>query len=546
MSNKSQDGLTPEAAEKVDTLKLSYKEGKIGRRSFMQGALALGVSVTAASAFTEKVLAATPNKGGRFTQALTGGATSDVLDPGEINDSYMIQVSSGQLRNNLTEIAPNGDLIGELAESWEASPDAKTWTFNLRKGVEFHNGKTLDANDVVASMNHHRGEDSTSAAKSIVEQADTIKADGKNTVVFDLKAGNADYPVLMSDYHIGICPANSDGTMDWQSGIGTGGYSLEKFDPGVSTVVKRNPNYWKEGRAHFDEVENLQIADLTARTSGLQNGSLDCIANADPKTLHLLKKAPNIKVLQTNGNKHATLPMLCNQAPFDNNHVRLALKYAIDREQWLNLIVRGYGEVGNDIPLGPANRYRATEDEIPQRKYDLDKAKYHLKQAGLSTLNVPIHMADTAFTGAVDAGQLYAESARPAGINIEVVREPDDGYWSNVWQKKPWSASYWGGRPTEDWIFSLIYASDASWTETFWSNKRFDELMVKARVELDDKKRRDQYVEMQQIVRDDGGAVIPIFMAYVQAASDKVMWPDQVANNWELDGHKNAERWWFA
>ncbi len=546
MTSKSHDGLTPEAELKVDSLKKSYKEGKISRRAFMEGSLALGLTVPAATAFTDKVYAATPKKGGRFTQALTGGATSDVLDPAEINDSYMIQVSSGQLRNNLTEIADTGELIGELAESWEATPDAKTWTFKLRKGVEFHNGKSLEANDVIASLNHHRGEDSTSAAKSICDQADTIKDDGKHTVVIDLKAGNADYPVLMSDYHIGICPANADGTMDWQSGIGTGGYSLEKYEPGVSTVVKRNPNYWKEGRAHFDEVDNLQIADLTARTSGLQNGSLDCIANADPKTLHLLKKAPNIKVLQTNGNKHATLPMLCNVAPFDNNDVRLALKYAIDREQWLNLIVRGYGEVGNDIPLGPANHYRATKDEIPQREYDPEKAKYHLNKAGHSELTLQFHAADTAFTGAVDAGQLYSESARSAGINIEVVREPDDGYWSNVWQKKPWSASYWGGRPTEDWIFSLIYASDASWTETFWSNKRFDELLVQARVELDEKKRREMYVEMQRLCRDDSGAVIPIFMAYVQATSDKVMWGDNVASNWELDGHKNAERWWFA
>lgn len=546
MSDKTKDDLTPEAAHKFDTLKVSYRDDKIARRTFMQGALALGVSVTTATAFTDKVRAATPKKGGRFVQALTGGATSDVLDPGEINDSYMIQVSSGQLRNNLTEIAPNGDLIGELAESWEATPDAKTWTFELRKGIEFHNGKTLDADDIIASLNHHRHEDSTSAAKSLVEQAADIRSDGKNTVVIELKAGNADYPVLMSDYHLGICPANSDGTMDWQSGIGTGGYSLVNFDAGVSTVVKRNPNYWKGGRAHFDEVENLQIADLTARTSGLQNGSLDCIANADPKTLHLLKKTPGIKVLQTNGNKHATLPMLVDIPPFDSNDVRLALKYAIDREQWLDLILRGYGEVGNDFPIGPANTYRATTDEIPQRMYDPDKARYHLKKAGHDKLTVQISMADTAFTGAVDAGQLYRESARPAGIDIEVVREPDDGYWSAVWQNKPWCASYWGGRPTEDWIFSLIYATGASWSETRWGNERFMELLVQARVELDEKKRREQYVEMQRIVRDDGGAVIPLFMAYVQATNDKVMWGDVVGNNWELDGHKNAERWWFS
>ena len=98
----------------------------------------------------------------------------------------------------------------------------------------------------------------------------------------------------------------------------------------------------------------------------------------------------------------------------------------------MKVVARGYGELGNDNPIGPANVYRATTDELPQRQYDPDKAKYHLKKAGFDSLNVQFHAAETGFGGSIDAGQLMAETARPAGINIEVVREPDDGYWSNV------------------------------------------------------------------------------------------------------------------
>ncbi|MDH3473471.1 MAG: ABC transporter substrate-binding protein [Rhodospirillales bacterium] len=523
------------------------RQGKISRREFMGRALAFGATVSLATALASKaVKAAAPKKGGDFRQGLTGGSTSDVLDPAQTLDSYMINVSSGQLRNNLTEIAPDGRLIGELAESWEASDDAVTWTFKLRKGVEFHNGKSLDANDVVASFNHHRGEDTKSAAKGIVDPIADVKADGKDTVVFTLKGGNADFPFLASDYHLTICPANDDGTMDWQSGVGTGGYVLERFDPGVNTVVKRNPNYWKEGRAFFDTVENLFIADAAARTNAVKTGEIHAMSNLDLKTVHLLQRDENIQVFPVNGNKHATLPMLTNVAPFDNNDVRLALKYAIDREELVQKILKGQGEVGNDHPVGPANIYRATPEELPQRPYDPEKAKFHLKKAGMDKLAVSLHLADSAFEGAVDAGQLYAESAKAAGIEIKVVREPNDGYWSNVWLVKPWVASYWGGRPTEDWVFSQIYSSGADWNESKWENERFNKLLVEARAELDTKRRREIYVEMQRIVHEDCGSVIPIFMAYTHAASKKIGLPEQIANNWELDGHKDAERWWFV
>ncbi len=169
--------------------------GKIRRREFMGRAVALGATTAFASSMASKAAkAADPKKGGRLRTALTGGSTADSLDPATILDAYMIGVSFGQLRNCLTEIAPDNSLIGELAESWDASDDAITWTFKLRKGVEFHNGKTLDATDVVESINHHRGEDSKSAAKGIIAAITDIKADGADTVVSTPSGGSADFP----------------------------------------------------------------------------------------------------------------------------------------------------------------------------------------------------------------------------------------------------------------------------------------------------------------------------------------------------------------
>ncbi|NKB63294.1 MAG: peptide ABC transporter substrate-binding protein [Gammaproteobacteria bacterium] len=526
-------------------LQNSFEQGQMSRRSFMMGAVALGVSMTAASGLLSRAEAATPQKGGRLRIGLTGGSTSDILDPGQILDLYMLNVQFGQVRNGLTEVAASGELIPELAESWDATADAKTWTFQIRKGVEFHNGKSLTAADVVDSINHHLGEGSTSAAKGILSGIESVKADGNHTVVIALSGGDADFPFLMSDYHLNICPSNGDGTIDWQSGVGTGGYVLTENDPGVRTFTVRNPNYWKEGMAHFDEIETLQIADPSARSNALRTDAIDCMNNVEVKTIDRMKKLPGINIKATTGNKQVTLPMRTDTAPFDNNHVRLAVKHIVDRQQWLEKVVYGYGEIGNDSPIGPANIYRATTDEIPQREYDTDKAKYHLKQAGLDSLSIQFHAADTGFGGAVDAGQLMRESAKPAGIDIEVIREPDDGYWSNVWMQKAFSACYWSGRPTENWMFSQVYAADASWNDTYWKHDRFNELLIQGRAELDTGKRREIYVEMQRIVHDEGGVCLPLFQSDVMAYNDKLEVPEVVGNNWELDGGKNAERWWF-
>ena len=534
-----------EAVDKINRLRSSLASGKIGRRGFMAASIALGLSATAASSMFNKAWAAA-KKGGRLRIGTTGGATSDVLDPGLILDSYMINVLFGQVRNNLTEVAATGDLVPELAESWDSTPDAKVWTFKIRQGVEFHNGKTLDSQDVVDSIRHHLTEDSKSAAKAILGGIESVEADGKHGVAVTLKGGDADFPFLMSDYHVLICPSNGDGTIDWESGTGTGGYALVEHEPGIRTLTKRNPNYWKEGRAHFDEVETLQIADPNARLNALRTNSVDCINNVDLKIVERLKRVPGLHVEAVTGNKQLTLPMRTDTPPFDNNDVRLAIKSVINREEWLEKIIFGYGELGNDNPIGPANIYRATTEELPQRVYDPDKAKHHLKQAGLDSLSVQFHAAETAFAGAVNAAQLLQESARAAGIDIEVVREPDDGYWSNVWMNKAFSACYWSGRPTENWIFSQIYAADASWNDTFWKHDRFNELLVQARAELDKAKRREMYVEMQRIVHNEGGVGLPLFQADTMAYSDKLHVPEVIGNNWELDGHKNAERWWFA
>ncbi len=530
--------------KKLDYYAKLLELGRISRREFIGRAVAFGATTALATTMAGKALrAATPKRGGTLRVALGEGSTTDSLDPATYGTNYTLFVGYG-LHNYLTEVSNTGELAPELCESWDASDDAVTWTFKLRKGIEFHNGKTMDAADVVASFNHHRGEDTISPAKVILDPVVEIKADGKNTVVFSLREGNADFPYIVSDYHIAILPAK-DGGVEWESGTGTGGYILESYEPGVLARLKRNPNYWKEGRAHFDGAEVLAIIDPAARTNALTTNEVDAISRVELKTADRLALNPDIRLEETSGGAHYTVPMRTDTPPFDDNHVRMALKLALDREKMLQTILRGHGSVGNDHPIGLAYRYHATEDELPQRVYDPDKARWHLKQAGLSSLKVDLSAADAAFNGAVDAAVIYKEHAREAGIEINVIREPNDGYWESIWMKKPWCMSYWDGRLTEDMMLSTVYAGTAPWNESFWKHPRFDELLVAARAELDDAKRREMYVEMQRIVSNEGGGITPMFNSYVFAMRTNVQ-HGPMAANWTLDGNKGMERWWFA
>ena len=525
----------------VKSIERMFTEGLINRREFISRLSALGIAVTMSPLLVPgKVEAAVPKKGGHFKMGITGGSTTDSMDPATFT-SNMNQNINWQIRNNLVEVDSNFNAIPELAESWDATPDAKVWSFKLRKGVEFHNGKTMTAEDVVFSINHHRGEDSKSAGKGYLKNIADIKADGKHEVVFTLSGGSADFPMVLTDYHFSICPAGTAGK-EFEKGVGTGGYVLEHWEPGVRSLAKRNPNYWKEGRAHFDEVETLSIVDTNARTNALKTGQIHYMDRCELKTVHLMKKMPGINVTAITATAHYTIPMLVDKAPYNDNNVRMALKLAVDREELLKQILRGYGEPGNDHPIAPVNKYHAKN--LEQRKYDPDKAKHYMKKAGQLDHTFNLHAADAAFAGAVDAAVLIKEQAKKAGIKINVVREPDDGYWSNVWIKKEWCMCYWGGRPVEDLMFSVAYSDGAPWNDTHWSNKRFNELLVDARAELDEDKRRKMYGEMQEICRNDSGTVVPLFNQMVEASSDK-LGHGPMSGHMAIDGMRNGERWWF-
>lgn len=488
--------------------------GRMSRRAFFGRAAALGISAAAANfALSSAAIAAGPQKGGTIRMGIQGGSTSDSLDPALATNS----VALGLVRlwgEPLLELAPFGGLEPKLATSYEASADAKTWTFKIRTDAQFSNGKNVTAEDVLATMERHSGEDTKSGALGIMRGITNMSVDGDKFIV-ELKDANADLPYLMTDYHLMIQPNGGKDAPD--AAIGTGPYILKSVDMGVRFVAEKNPNYWGD-LGHAGTVELVVINDNTARVAALQSGQVDMIDRVPPRTAKLVDRAPNVTVHTTKGPGHYVFIAHCNTAPFDNNDLRLALKYGIDRQEMVDKILAGYGSIGNDTPI---NDSYPLYTALPQREYDPDKAAFHFKKANYDG-EILLRTSENSFPGAPDAAALFQQSLKKAGIDLTIKREPNDGYWSEVWNAKPFCTSYWGGRSTQDQMFSTAYLSTADWNDTRFSNAGFDDLLIAARAELDEAKRKQMYADMGLILNETGGLICPMFNDFLGATSDRV------------------------
>lgn len=504
-------------SNEIEYLSRLAARGKLSRRAFLGRAAALGLAAPFANSLLASAgHAAGARQGGTLRAGLAGGESADSLDPAL--DTNRVPYIFGRLWGEFLVVQkPDTSLEYLVAEEINPSADLKTWTLKIRKGIEFHNGKTLTAQDVAATIERHHDKGSKSGAYGILTGIDTIKASG-DEVILTLHLPNVDLPYLLGDYHLLIQP--NGGKDDPAAGISAGPYKVAANQPGVRYVGKRFENYWRAGAlGHADEVDLIVLNDTTARMSALQGGRVDMINQVEPKIVSFVKQMSGVSIQTAAGKGFYPFNMFCDRSPFDSNDLRMALKLALDRKQMLEKILRGYGAVGNDFPINSA--YALFPEGIAQREFDPDKARFHYKKSGHEG-SIVLRTSDVAFPGAVDAAQLFQQSCAKAGIKIDVMRVPSDGYWSSVWNKEPFCESYWGGRATQDQMYTTALLSTAAWNDTHFHRPDFDKMLIAARGERDEAKRKDLYRKMALMVRDEGGEIVPFFNDTIDAIGKRV------------------------
>jgi len=250
-------------------------------------------------------------------------------------------------------------------------------------------------------------------------------------------------------------------------------------------------------------------------------GEFDIANDADRKLLDLIQRTSGMELVNSKSGQHTNLAMMCDRGPTDNNDFRLAIKYIIPREKIVKNVFKGYGMVGNDHQVPPTDPFYC--HDIPQRTYDPDKAKFHLKKAGMEGATIELQTSEQATAGAEAIALLISEAAKPAGLDMKVTVVPPAAYWETAWMQQPLVVSGWNPRPTADLMFTTANKSDASWNETQWKNAKFDELLIAARGELDNDKRKGMYCEMQRMLHDDGGVGMIAYYDYIDVKRDTVM-----------------------
>jgi peptide/nickel transport system substrate-binding protein len=488
-------------ASRRDVLKMLMAGG-------MQATLAGSLAGTAVSAYAQ-----TPRRGGRIRVAAATAAASDTLDPAK-QSNQNDYVRCNMVYNSLFVLDGSLTPRPALAESYHTA-DAKTWVLTLRKGVTFHDGKALTPADVVYSVMRHKDPATASKAKVLADQIESVKATGPNEVTVVLTAPNADLPVILGTFHFHIV---KDGTTDFNAGIGTGPYKLKEFKPGVRTVVVRNEGYWKPGKPYLDEIEFVGIGDESARVNALLSGGMDLVASVNPRAVARVKSTPGYAIFATQSGQYSDLIMRKDTGPGANPDFVMAMKYLFDREQMKKTIALDYAVLGNDQPIDPTNRFYFKE--LPQRAFDIEKAKFHLQKSGV-TGKISV-VASPAAMYSVEIALVLQQTGQRIGLDLDVKRMPADGYWSNHWLSSPVGFGNVNPRPSADTILTQFFKSDAAWNESRWKSPKFDQLLTASRAETDVAKRKQMYADMQTMIHDEAGIGIPLFLASIDGHTTKL------------------------
>jgi len=405
------------------------------------------------------------------------------------------------------------DASRSLAEKWDVSADGLTWTFNLRQGVQFHNGELLTANDVKFTFDRLRDPEVGAATVQLYANIADISTPDDHTVVFTLTNPNPDFLLDLGDYHALVVWS---GIQDFQTEfIGTGPFMIESYLPEDRLVFTRNPNYWMKDEdgnplPYLDGMEFIFMSEPSAQVEALRGGQVDYLLYLPAEFVKTLKEDPNVVVYEKPSNTSFVIRMRTDRPPFDNVLVRQALKAATDRSAILQTAFEGLGVSGRDTPFGPG--YGDFYLDAPEPARDVGKAKDLLAQANYPD-GLQVTLVAQQISPVPAIATILKEQLAEAGIEVEIQLVPSDVYYGadNMWLEVDFAITDWGSRAYPQPYLDLAYTCNAKWNESHWCDEEVDELAKAAATELDRAARAGIYQQIQQIFIDRGPVIIPFF-----------------------------------
>lgn len=472
-----------------------------------------------ASLIAGAILGMADPAGAAGTLKVAVSSNLNTLDPAKtkIGEEYIV---SFLVFSGLTELDAQGKAKPDLAESWTASDDQKIWTFHLRKGVKFHDGREVDAEDVLKTVERIRDPATASVTRINFLLVDKMEAPDRYTVRFELKQPYAGFADLFSDRQARIVPKDKIDTLTTHP-IGSGPFMFKSFEPGNAVELVKNPNYYVSSVPKLDGVVLRIIPESAAEVAALESGDVDLVWNLPLESIDRVKKNPALVVDSVPTSTWDGLIMNASEKPFTDPRVRRAMLLAIDKAAMVQLSLFGNGTATHTM-IPPSSSFYNSGIKIGPP--DLTTAKKLLAEAGYPngfeiTLYVPVGRPTRERIGLA-----AREMLKPIGVNVDVQRVPWDKFISDIEGKAVFFTDGFYSRPTIDTSVYPFFHSTGSWNTTLWhyKNEEMDKVLDAARGARSADEQAGYYRKFQELALADPPGIIPYVLNHVNATRSNV------------------------
>jgi peptide/nickel transport system substrate-binding protein len=534
------DAIRARRSELENHLIDEYRAGTINRREFVARATVVGMSIPLAGflasacgvdrediAKVDPKQTQPPQRGGTIRTGI--GAPAGALDPVTANNEGALAVL-GQSGEYLTWSDSQLKLRPRLAESWKPNSDGSVWTFKIRQGVKFHDGQSMSAEDVVATIDRLADPDGASNALSVfagVLSKGKSKAVDPTTVEFTLDAPNGNFPYLLSsdNYNAIILPKTYEG--DWEKTfIGTGPWKLDDYDPEVSANYVKNPDYWDKERQPVPDRHEVKFYEQEpALVLAMLGNEVDIVSHYSVSGGKALLTSEDVRTTEYSSSVHRQLHMRTDQEPFKDKRVRQAVALLVNRENLVNGLLDTKSDFGNDSPFAPA--YRSTDKSVKQRRRDVEQARQLLADAGKGD-GFQVQIDGWNGFEMPDYAQLVQDDVRPAGITIKLNITDAASYYGDAtfgnsrWLDSNMGITEYGHRGVPNVLLGAPLTSKGTWNGAHFKNKRYDDLVAEYVAALDLGVQRRTARQIQELLLDETPIIFSYFYFWLAGARPEV------------------------